>query len=237
MINVLMILTSATVWTQKDGSQRPSGFWAEEFIAPHQHFSGAGARITIATPGGLPAVVDALSLSPEANHGDTAKVEGFARYLEGCAQALRAPLRIEDVAVADYDIVFVPGGHGPMQDLAVNASVGQVLTTALAAPFKVVAAVCHGQAAFLAAGDAQGWAFKGRRMTAFTNDEETQVGLAANAPWLLETRLRDAGASFEQGGAWQPHVVVDGNLVTGQNPFAAGAVAQEAMAMASRISA
>lgn len=226
MHSILMILTGATTWTQKDGTQRPTGFWAEEFVTPHDIFIRAGARITLATPAGKPSIVDALSLSPQGNHGDTEKVAELASYLERFADALRAPLPTEDVNAADFDAVFVPGGHGPMQDLAVDAGVGRILQAALHNERQVVAAVCHGQASFLSAGDAQDWAFKGRRMTAFTNDEETQVGLAANAPWLLEDRLRAAGALFEAGAPWSSHLVIDGNLVTGQNPASAGAAAE-----------
>jgi putative intracellular protease/amidase len=223
MYSVLVILTSATSWTQRDGTQRPTGFWAEEFVVPHEILSFAGTKITIATPGGMPATVDALSLAPQANNGDVAKVEALAAYLEKQAPLLRSPERLEDVNLADFDAVIVPGGHGPMQDLAVNESVGKVLATAIADPKKIVGAICHGQASFLPAGDATGWAFKGRRLTAFSNTEETQTGLAANAPWLLEDRLRAAGALFEAGAPWTSHVVVDGNLVTGQNPASAEA--------------
>lgn len=221
MKSVLMILTSATKWTQKDGTQRLTGFWGEEFVVPHEMLLAAGVNVAIATPGGAPATVDGLSLTPEANQGDTAKVEAVSTYLKKHAAVLNAPRRIEDIDVSAFDAVFVPGGHGPMQDLAVNESVGRVLAAGLADQRKVVAAVCHGQASFLSAGDASAWAFKGRRLTAFTNTEETQVGLAENAPWLLEDRLRAAGASFDGGAPWGPHVVVDGNLVTGQNPASA----------------
>jgi putative intracellular protease/amidase len=226
-----MILTSATSWTQLDGAQRPTGFWAEEFVAPHEVFSSAGVSITIATPSGAPSVVDAVSLSVEVNHGDTAKVSALSAYLEKHADTLRSPRSLADIDLASFDAVFVPGGHGPMQDLAVNERVGAVLSTALADSDMIVAAVCHGQASFLSAGDASGWAFRNRRMTAFTNDEETQVGLAANAPWLLETRLRAAGAMFEAGAPWSSHVVVDGNLVTGQNPASAEGAAKAVLAL------
>ncbi|CAB3754540.1 type 1 glutamine amidotransferase domain-containing protein [Paraburkholderia solisilvae] len=226
MYSVLMILTGATSWTQKDGIQRPTGFWAEEFAVPHETLSSAGVAITLATPGGKPAPVDALSLTPEANHGDVAKAKALSAYVERHAEALRLPRRIEDMSLTGFDAVFVPGGHGPMQDLAVDANVGKLLSDALADPKKVVCALCHGQASFLAAGDASSWAFKGRRLTAFTNAEETQAGLAANAPWLLEDRLRAAGASFDSGAPWSSHVVVDGNLVTGQNPASAEAAAK-----------
>jgi putative intracellular protease/amidase len=226
MYSVLMILSGATSWTQKDGTQRPTGFWAEEFATPHEVLAAAGVTITIATPGGRPAVVDQVSLSESANHGDMAKIAALSAYLGKHAEVLASPCRIEDMNVNEFDAVFVPGGHGPMQDLAVDQTVGSVLSAALADQSKVVAAVCHGQASFLSAGDMDSWAFKGRRMTAFSNTEETQVGLAANAPWLLEDRLRDAGALFDAGAPWSAYTVVDGNLVTGQNPQSADATAK-----------
>jgi putative intracellular protease/amidase len=223
MYSVLMILTSATSWTQMDGTQRPTGFWAEEFVVPHELLVSAGVSITIATPGGKPATVDAISLAPENNQGAVAKADALSTYIEKHADALRSPCSIEDVNLAEFDAIFVPGGHGPMRDLAVDENVGKILSAALADSQKIVGALCHGQASFLSAGDSTGWAFKGRRLTAFSNTEETQAGLAANAPWLLEDRLRAAGASFEAGAAWSSHVVVDGNLVTGQNPASAEA--------------
>ncbi|MBV6750595.1 type 1 glutamine amidotransferase domain-containing protein [Pseudomonas chlororaphis] len=226
MSSVLMILSGATLWSQKDGTQRPTGFWAEEFATPHRIFSEARVSITIATPAGAPALVDEVSLSLDANGGDTAKVAELTAYLETHADLLRTSKRLEDIDMADYDAVFVPGGHGPMQDLALNEAAGRILTTALADPGKVVGALCHGPAAFLSAGDAKAWPFKGRTLTAFSNSEEIQVGLAANAPWLLEDRLVAGGAKFEEGASWAPHVVVDGNLVTGQNPASAEATTE-----------
>jgi putative intracellular protease/amidase len=224
MSSVLMVLTSAKFWSQKDGTQRPTGFWAEEFVVPHRILIEAGVDLTIATPGGLPAVADELSLS--ASGGDAEKVARLRAYLESAKDLLASPTRLEDIDPEDYDAVLIPGGHGPMQDLAVNADIGRVLRAMLNDPAKVVASLCHGPASFMAAGQDDGsWLFKGRRLTAFTDAEEEQVGLSANAPWLLEERLRGAGAHFESGPAWSSYVVVDGNLVTGQNPASGEAAA------------
>ncbi|MYS23756.1 Putative intracellular protease/amidase [Streptomyces sp. DvalAA-14] len=226
MASVLMVLTSAKFWSQKDGTQRPTGFWAEEFAVPHRVLTEAGVDLTIATPGGLPAVADELGLSLSANGGDAAKVADLRDYLDSAKDLLAAPVRLEDVDPADYDAVIIPGGHGPMQDLAVNPDIGRILAAMLNDPAKVVASLCHGPASFMAAGQDDGsWLFKGRRLTAFTDAEEKQVGLAANALWLLEERLRGAGALFESGPAWSSYVVVDGNLVTGQNPASGEAAA------------
>jgi putative intracellular protease/amidase len=227
MSSVLIVLTSARVWSQRDGSQRPTGFWAEEFVVPHRILVDAGVDVTVATPGGLTPVADQVSLSAEANGGNETLVADLRSYLDKVSGLLETTVRLEDVDPADYDGVLIPGGHGPMQDLAVNPDVARVLAALLPDQSKVVASLCHGPASFFAAGDADGgWLFKGRRLTAFTDEEEQQAGLSDNAPWLLEERLRGAGATFESGPAWASYVVVDGNLITGQNPASGGAAAE-----------
>jgi putative intracellular protease/amidase len=224
MSNVLVILSGARVWSLKDGTQHPTGFWADEFIAPYKLLVEAGHDVTIATPGGRVPVADEASLADE--NGPSLRA-----YLDSVKDLLASPVKLEDVDPAAYDGVFIPGGHGPMQDLAVNPDVARILAALLPDTSKVVASLCHGPAAFLAAGDAEGkWLFKGRKLTAFTDDEEKQAGLADNAPWLLENRLRAGGAIFESGPAWASHVVVDGNLITAQNPASAEAAGQAILA-------
>lgn len=231
MSKVLIALTGARVWSQKDGTQRPTGFWAEEFTVPHRLLTKAGVDITIATPGGVVPVPDENSLSAQANGGDQEKADGFRDYLKEVQPLLDKPRRLEDVDPASFDAVLIPGGHGPMQDLAVNAEIARILSAMLPDTTKVVASLCHGPASFLSAGDASGnWLFKGRKLTAFTDEEEHQTGLDANAPWLLEDRLRAGGAEVSGGPAWQSHVVVDGNLITGQNPSSGEEVAQALLA-------
>jgi putative intracellular protease/amidase/uncharacterized protein (DUF2267 family) len=172
--------------------------------------------------------VDDASLSPEMAGGE-AEAARMREQLDALADRLDSPAALESVSPADYDGVFIPGGHGPMEDLAVSAELGRLLVTMLDAD-KVVASVCHGPAALLPAmRDGGGWAFAGREISGFTNDEEAQAGLAEKAPWLLEDRLREAGASLSTGSAWQPFSVVDGNLVTGQNPASSAEVARQAV--------
>jgi len=224
MSSVLLVLSGARVWSLKDGTQHPTGFWADEFVAPYRLLIAAGHDVTIATPGARVPVVDQASL------GDASGAE-LRAYLESVKDVLESPIRLEDVDPAAYDGVFIPGGHGPMQDLAVNPDVARILAALLPDNGKVVASLCHGPAAFLAAGDAEGnWLFKGRKLTAFTDDEEKQAGLADKAPWLLEDRLRAGGAVFESGPAWSSHVVVDGNLITAQNPASAEAAGRAILA-------
>lgn len=223
---VLILLTGADEWTLVDGSKHPTGFWADELVAPHRVFRDAGWEITLATPGGVTPPLDESSLEPGSAGGDAAAAAQRA-YLDGIQGELQAAVAIEDVDVLSFDVVFVPGGHGPMEDLAVHAPTGRLLTRALDDDMKLVAAVCHGPAALLAAQRADGsWPFAGRTLTAFTNEEEHQAGLGEIATWLLEDRLRDGGVGFEYGEPWAPFLVEDKNLHTGQNPASAGPLAE-----------
>ncbi|MFI8083683.1 type 1 glutamine amidotransferase domain-containing protein [Kitasatospora sp. NPDC086009] len=225
MSKILFVLTGATYWTLADGTQHPTGFWADEAVAPYEAFRAAGHTVTVATPGGVIPTVDSGSLAPEFNGGE----EGAAKVAAALDTfvELRHPVRLEDVDLADYDAVFYPGGHGPMEDLAVDPVSGRLLVAALASG-KPLGVVCHGPAALLAAGLPDGSnAFAGYRLTGFTNAEETQAGLADNAKWLLQDRLVAAGVDFQEGEPWAPKVVVDRNLVTGQNPASAAPLAVE----------
>ncbi|MCW2983760.1 MAG: hypothetical protein JWR63_1330 [Conexibacter sp.] len=226
MPSVLMVLTGANIWTMKNGAPHPTGFWAEEFIKPHRRFTQAGLQVTVATPGGVTPTVDPISLSLDYNNNDEAEVADQKAYLAEQAATLSSTLPLEDADPASFDVVFVVGGHGPMQDLAVHPAIGPLLAAMLDDPAKVVASVCHGPASFLSAHREDGtWLFAGRQLTSFTNEEETQATFAGNAPWLLEDRLRLAGAQFHADPPWSTHVVVDGNLVTGQNQVSAEAAA------------
>lgn len=226
MARVLMVLTGAKTWTMKNGFPHPTGFWAEEFIRPHQAFTAAGHEVALATPLGVKPTVDPLSISGQYNNGEQDVADQKA-YLQQLDSQLSATLPLERVDAHDWDVVFVVGGHGPMQDLAVHPTLGDVMVQILDDPNKVLAAVCHGPASFLPAHRPDGtWLFKGRRLTGFSNEEENQATFAGNAPWLLEDRLRLAGAVYESLPAWTPHVVVDGNLITGQQQVSAGVTAE-----------
>ncbi|WP_439679608.1 type 1 glutamine amidotransferase domain-containing protein [Embleya sp. MST-111070] len=225
MAKILFVLTGSDHWTLADGTRHPTGFWADEAVAPFEAFTAAGHEVVVATPGGVVPTVDAASLAPDVNGGPDGAAE-VAAGLDRFA-ALRAPLDLAEVELADYAAVFYPGGHGPMEDLAVDATSGALLVAALASG-KPLGVVCHGPAALLATADADGTSpFAGRRMTAFTNAEEIQAGFGERAHWLLQDRLINLGVDFREGGPWAPHVVVDDNLYTGQNPASAAPLARE----------
>ncbi|WP_042395340.1 type 1 glutamine amidotransferase domain-containing protein [Streptacidiphilus carbonis] len=225
MAKILFVMTGADHWTLADGTKHPTGFWADEAAAPYQVFRAAGHEIVVATPGGVVPPVDAASLAPQFNGGEEGAKQ-MADTLASMAE-LRRPVPLEDVRLQDYYAVFYPGGHGPMEDLAVNADSGALLTLALKSgtPLGVV---CHAPAALLAAANEDGTSpFAGYRLTGFTNAEEIQGGLADKARWLLQDRLVALGADFRESTPWAPHVEVDRTLVTGQNPASAGPLAEE----------
>ncbi|HVZ37097.1 MAG TPA: DJ-1/PfpI family protein [Polyangiaceae bacterium] len=133
---------------------------------------------------------------------------------------------LSDERLLAFDCLFVPGGHGPMVDMANNQDVGRVLRL-LHSHRKIIACLCHGPAALLSAGETPGgrWLFDGYKLTAFSNEEEDQtpVGLRG-APWYVETALKNAGAIFDDSPLpWASHVVVDRNLITSQNPASSDA--------------
>lgn len=225
MAKILFVMTGSDHWTLADGSVHPTGFWAEEAVAPYERFKAAGYEIVVATPGGVVPTVDRGSLAPEFNDGQE-NADRVANVLASMNE-LQQPLSLSDVDLADYAAVFYPGGHGPMEDLAVNVDSGKLLTRALEVRLPL-GIVCHAPAAVLAATKSDGTnAFAGYRLTGFTNTEESQAGFADKAKWLLQDRLVEIGTDFQEGEPWAPYVVVDRNLVTGQNPASAAPLAGE----------
>lgn len=224
MTRLLIVLSAADRWTRADGSLYPSGVWAQEFVDLHEAFLAAGFQVDLASPGGVAPTIDKRSLDPATVGADLA--DKMRQYLARNEARLARPRRLSDVAATDVDAVVVPGGHGPVEDLYKDPDMGRLLVDADRRS-KVIAAVCHGPAALLAARDEEGnWPFAGRRMTSFTDEEEIAFGTADNAPWLLADQLRKRGAAFEQGPNWAAFIVRDRNLLTGQNPASSAMLAK-----------
>jgi len=226
MANVLMVVSAADSLTMKDGSEHPTGFWAEELVVSHQTLVDAGHTVHIATPGGAKPTVDQVSLAADSAGGEE-RAEGFRDYLAKIGTELSQPLVLADVDIASYDAVVMPGGHGPMADLYKDADLGRLLVSA-DQDGKVIAPFCHGPAGLLSATDDAGkFIFAGRRLTVFSNEEELNGGTGENTPWLVEDALKEKGAIVNNAAAWSSHVVRDGNLITGQNPQSSEDVAKE----------
>lgn len=226
MTRVLMAVTSVDYWTLADGTRHPSGYWPEELSTPYEVFDAAGADITVGTLGGVQPTPDPAGFDAVYHGGSQEESLRVRAHLAGIAER-HQPVALEDVDVADFDLVFVPGGWGPMEDLAVSSEFGALLSAFTAAD-KPVAAVCHGPAALLPARDSDGsWLFAGRDVTGFSNAEEEAVGTLPLAKWTVEDRLRGDGGHYSCAPeGWAEYVVVDGNLYTGQNPASARALAE-----------
>ncbi len=221
---VLMIVTSHTTM---GSSGKATGIWADELAAPYYVFMDAGFEVDIASPkGGRPAF-DPSSIKP---HGqNNPHIERF--LVDPIAQSkLDHTMLTAAVDGAEYDAIFLPGGHGAMWDLPNDAGVTRLVENAFAAN-KVIAAVCHGPAGLVTAKRPDGKSILfDKKINGFTDEEETAAGLADVVPFKLETRMRELGGVFSKAANWQAFAVRDGLLITGQNPSSSVLVAQHTIA-------
>jgi putative intracellular protease/amidase len=218
-MKVLMVLTSHD---QLGNTGRKTGFWLEELAAPYYVFKDAGAQITLASPKGGRPPLDPKSNEPNFRTDLTRRFEKDA-----AAEAqLDKTLRLDSVKQEDYDTIFYPGGHGPMWDIAEDKNSIKLIESFLAAG-KHVALVCHAPGALRHVKTAQGKPLvEGKTVTGFTDGEEEEVGLTKVVPFLVEDELMRLGATFSKVKNWSVHTVVDGHLITGQNPASSGPTAK-----------
>lgn len=223
-MKVLFVLTSHD---RLGDTGRKTGFWLEEFAAPYYVFQDAGAEITLASPLGGQPPLDPKSDEPDAQ---TAATERFRKDPKAQA-ALAATTPLAQVKADDFDAVFYPGGHGPLWDLA-NDATSIALLEAFERAGKPLGLVCHAPGALIQVKAVNGQPLvAGRRVTGFTNSEEDAVGLTAVVPFLIEDVFTRLGGDYHKGPDWQVHVEVDGRLVTGQNPASSEAVAEALLSM------
>ena len=219
MAKVLMILTSHD---RLGNTGKPTGFWLEEFAAPYYVLRDASVDITLASPKGGQPPVDPKSDEPGAQ---TPAMKRFRGDPEA-QRALANTVKLSSVSADDYDAVFFPGGHGPLWDLAEDRD-ALALIERLYAAGRPVAAVCHGPAVLRRAKGADGAPLvKGKSVTGFSNTEEAAVGLTDVVPFLIEDALKANGGKYSRAEDWASHAVVDGNLITGQNPASSEATAR-----------
>jgi putative intracellular protease/amidase len=218
-MNILMVLTSHA---ELGNTGRKTGYWLEEFAAPYYLFKDAGHAVSLASPhGGVPPL-DPKSDEPAARTAATERLAGD----QAAAEQLANTHRLAEMSADAFDAVFYPGGHGPLWDLAEDADSIALIESLLAA-HKPVALVCHAPGALRRVRAADGTpAVRGRQVTGFANREERAAGLAEALPFLVEDMLVALGGVYSRGADWQPHVVVDHGLVTGQNPASAAPAAQ-----------
>ena len=210
-MNILMVLTSHD---QLGNTGKKTGFWLEEFAAPYYAFKDAGANITLVSPKGGQPPLDPKSDEPDAQTEATRRFKG-----DTAAQAALAHTgKLADVSGEKFDALFYPGGHGPLWDLAEDADSIKLIET-MAAAGKPVSVVCHAPAALRHVKGTDGSPLvKGKKVTGFTNTEEAAVKLTDVVPFLVEDMLVKNGGIYSKGADFQPYVVTDGKLITGQNP-------------------
>lgn len=215
----LMVVTSHPVLGD---TGRETGFYYEELAVPYWALRDTGLNVDIVSIEGGVAPVDPNSLPQK---GRSAAVQRFLDDKDCIDQILHTP-PVEAVEVSDYRLVYLPGGHGAMWDFPDDVALADLISEAAARDW-VVGAVCHGVAGLLSGCKPDGRPFlEGRRVNAFTNEEEVGVGLQDVVPFLLESRIRTLGGVFEQGPSFEAYAVRDGLLVTGQNPASSGLVAE-----------
>ncbi len=219
MKNILIIITSHSEMENTDAS---TGVWLGEFTDPYYEFIDAGYQVTLASPEGGEPPIDPMSQLTE-------MITGSNRRFQDDNEARRKfenTLMLEAIRTEEYDGIFIPGGHGPVWDLARNDLSGRIILEFMREN-KPVAAVCHGPAALLAAEALQPGLLKGKKITGFSNTEETLALRSRNVPYKLETRLKELGADYSATIIpFATHVVKDGLLITGQNPLSAGPAAR-----------
>lgn len=220
-MKILMILTSHD---QLGNTGRKTGFWLEEFAAPYFVFRDAGVDLTLASPKGGQPPVDPKSDLPEN------QTEAMTRFKQDpeAQRALAGTRKLSEMNSKDFDTIFYVGGHGPMWDLVDNP-VSIALIESFYNSGKPVAAVCHSPAVFHRVMYQGAPLVKGKRVTGFTNGEEAAVHLTDVVPFLVEDELKRIGGLYEKAPDWESFAVVDGRLVTGQNPASSTAAAKALM--------
>jgi len=219
MKRILMVMTSHR---DMQNTEDKTGVWLGEFTDPYYEFIDAGYQVDLVSPKGGRPPVDPMSELTENITGSNRRFQDD----DYAKNAFSHTSTLNGIQASDYDAVFYPGGHGPLWDLAVDNNSGILIHDFLDAG-KPVAAVCHGPAALLSAENIRPGFLKGKRISAFSNTEETIVGRGDHVPYLLQTKIEELGAEIKNSLVpFLSHVEIDGLLITGQNPLSAGPVAK-----------
>ena len=226
-MSILIVLTS----NDKMGdSGKATGVWLEEFLAPYYVFNDRGISVELASPKGGAVPIDPASV---------AALEESALYKRykndtKLQQLLQNTVVLKKTFATGHNAIFYPGGHGPLWDLRYDEH-SKKLIQDFWNNDKIVAAVCHAGCVLLDVINQDGTALvKDKKLTGFSNEEEIAVACESIVPYLLETELINKGAQFSKAGNWEAHVVIDGRLITGQNPASSEKVALALVKMLKR---
>ncbi len=219
-MKILMVLTSHG---RLGDTNQKTGVWLEEFAAPFYVFRDNDIQVFLASPAGGQPPIDPKSNDPGAQTEATKRFQN-----DKVAQNMLANTRrLESLNPEDFDAIFFPGGHGPLWDLSEDIN-SISLIESFNRRGKPIGCVCHAPAVLRDVVDDEGFPLvKGKKVTGFSNSEESLVQLTEVVPFTIEDMLNTKGALYSKGEDWQSHVEVDGNLITGQNPASSKAAAEE----------
>jgi putative intracellular protease/amidase len=242
---VLVVMSSAHELDLRDGKKYPTGYYLNEFVVPYRKLVEAGYEPVIANPKGDTPVMDKNSNNKRFFGGDDAAREAALKYDESITQ-LHHPKSLASVVsegTEGYVGLFIPGGHAPMEDLLRDKNLGKILVS-FHSSARPTGIICHGPIVLLSAlsdpdafrqsliandGKAntltQGWPYAGYRLTVFSTGEEQQIegpkGLGGHVTFYPVAALAEAGAHVDTVANWHSNVVIDRELITGQQPMSA----------------
>ena len=218
-MKILMVLTSHD---KLGDTGKKTGFWVEEFAAPYYVLADAGAEVVLASPKGGQPPIDPASTTEDAQTEATKRFDKD----EELQKKLSMTKKLEHVDASEFDGVFYPGGHGPLWDLA-NDLKSIALIEEFNRQMKPMAFVCHAPGVLGNVEENKKPLVRGKNVTGFANSEEEAVGLTNVVPFLVEDKMNQMGANYSKGEDWSSYVMVDGKLVTGQNPASSEKAARE----------
>lgn len=248
--NVLVVLSDSSKLDLQDGKVFATGFYLNELLQPVKLLLDAGHHVTFATPNGNAPTVDKTSIDKMYFNNDEAELQTYKDLLAQLKLNLpeQSPVislsRVEQLGYAHFDAVYIPGGHAPMQDLLHSRPLGRLLKD-FHQQGKTTALVCHGPIALLSTlPDAENftrqlqgakpvkgsadWIYAGYKMTVISNKEEEEAKGLLNGgamKFYPQTALEQAGGLYRSNASnWTPYVVIDRELITGQNPASANQV-------------
>ena len=248
---VLVILSSETTMDLADGQSIETGYYLNEFGVPAKALVDAGYELVLATPKGNAPQVDKKSVSTDYFDGNEAKMQSIQRFVASLPD-IKDTASLSEILAGDlsqYEAVFIPGGHAPLIDLANNPEVGEILRH-FNKQGKPTAAICHGPITLLSAqvqpnsyyqaikdgekASANNWIYDGYKMTIFSDPEERVFESSLEGKKLKfypAMAMEKAGGNMAFASEWQPNVVVDRELITGQNPFSDKLLAEKLLEM------
>ena len=222
---VLIVLTSNADLGE---TGKRTGFWLPELTHPYYEFIDAGFKVDIASPKGGQSPLDGKSLLEADEYSD--------RFLSDATLMAKVftTIPLASINPKQYDAIVFSGGSGPMWDFPNNADI-DLIATSIYENGGIVSAVCHGTVALAAITLSNGeYLVKDKRFAAFTRAEEIDIQQLDVIPYLIADKLSSLGGTHSAGKPWMEHVVVDGRLITGQNPASAKKLAQEVISAITR---